>query len=293
MNNVMRKLRSCRGASMILAMVFMLFAVFIGGTILASAAANAYRVEHLSDQQIYLDQRSAALMIGDELTPDSGTDLAITILEIATSYQAVTISDGGVVEDVDPAPGEPVHSVTIKSPANLIMTPMQRIAVETAIGQYLEQSHVSISDITLSGFRYYDSTGDVKALTSISQFMMYSGSGSSESVGTYGTLSLSGTVNAAANGGTVTLSDELENGFDANFECCYGAQLYDFVVDFGNSSQLVVVMDGYSGTNNPVTTSQVTEVPTSISTSGYARVFTTTTRTAISWSKPEVEKGGN
>lgn len=282
MNELMRKLRSRRGASMILAMVFMLFAVFIGGTILASAAANGYRVEHLSDQQVYLDQRSAALLIADELAPAGGTDLTFTIIDIVTLYQPVKIDDGGVVVDTTQQTTE-THSITIKAPANLVMTPMQRVAVETAIGQYIQQSNAEIGEINLSGF-YYDASGTKTAFPALTQFWMYS----DDAIGTAGEIQISGTGT-----GVSLTGGDLESGFEANFKCCDGADLYDFVVDFGSSSQLVVTMDGYSGTNNPVTSSQVTEVSTSISTTGYARVSTTTTRTAISWSEPDVQKGGN
>ena len=60
MNNLKRTLRSSRGASMILALVFLMFSVFVGGSVLAVATANSARIQHQTDtQQQFLRQRSA------------------------------------------------------------------------------------------------------------------------------------------------------------------------------------------------------------------------------------------
>ena len=67
MNQIKHKLQSKRGASLLIAMVYLVFAVFIGGSVLAAASANGYRIEHLSDQQDYLDQRSAAMLLAEEM----------------------------------------------------------------------------------------------------------------------------------------------------------------------------------------------------------------------------------
>ena len=50
MNKILRKLRSKAGESMILAMVFMLFCSFVGGSVLASATANAQRVAQAAER---------------------------------------------------------------------------------------------------------------------------------------------------------------------------------------------------------------------------------------------------
>ena len=91
MLSIKRKLSSKSGASMLLAMVFLMFCLFIGGSVLAAATANGSRVEHLkNDQQNYLSQRSAMLLMADMLT-SNGKPLAITIKEVT---KPVTAEDG-------------------------------------------------------------------------------------------------------------------------------------------------------------------------------------------------------
>lgn len=99
MLSIKRKLRSQRGASMLLAMVFLMFCLFIGGSVLAAATANGSRVEHLkNDQQDYLSQRSAMLLMADLLTGEDGNPLNITIKEV-TKPKTVA----GVTTDVTTA----------------------------------------------------------------------------------------------------------------------------------------------------------------------------------------------
>lgn len=88
MNPVMRKLKSKRGASMLLAMMFMAFCVFVGGSVLSAAVANGSRVAKQSEnQQEYLRQRSAALVIADELKGHPDDQLQMIVEE-----KVVTIS---------------------------------------------------------------------------------------------------------------------------------------------------------------------------------------------------------
>ena len=79
MNKIQQKLRSRAGASMILARMFMMFCAFIGGTVLASATANAQRVAQMAEQQDFLLERSAALMASDQLQLESGKYLRLSI----------------------------------------------------------------------------------------------------------------------------------------------------------------------------------------------------------------------
>ena len=66
---IKEKLQSSKGASLIIALVFMLFCAMVGSAVLAAATANGGRVAALkSDQQDYLNQRSAATLLQDELT---------------------------------------------------------------------------------------------------------------------------------------------------------------------------------------------------------------------------------
>lgn len=90
MNKIMQKLHSRSGASMLLAMVFIMFCTFIGGTVLAAATANGSRVAKLThSQQAYLSQRSAALVLADQLTKDADNGLQLTIVETITDSQSL------------------------------------------------------------------------------------------------------------------------------------------------------------------------------------------------------------
>lgn len=89
---VKRKLSSKAGASMLLAMVFLMFCMFIGGSVLAAATANGSRVEHLkNDQQDYLSQRSAMLLMADMLTGQDGKELQVTITDSKVTSATDTI----------------------------------------------------------------------------------------------------------------------------------------------------------------------------------------------------------
>ena len=107
-----RKLSSKSGASMLLAMVFLMFCLFIGGSVLAAATANGSRVEHLkNDQQNYLSQRSAMLLMADLLTDEDGNPLNITIKEV-TKPQTVD----GVTTDVTTATFSCANLTTTPNP---------------------------------------------------------------------------------------------------------------------------------------------------------------------------------
>lgn len=86
---IKRKLSSKAGASMLLAMVFLMFCLFIGGSVLAAATANGSRVDHLkNDQQDYLSQRSAMLLMSEMLTGKDGEELQVIITDVTTATAA-------------------------------------------------------------------------------------------------------------------------------------------------------------------------------------------------------------
>lgn len=287
MNTIMRKLRSRKGASMILAMVFMLFCLFVGGSVLAAAAENGYRVEHLSDQQQYLDERSAALLICDQLKTDAGKPLRLTIQETENTIQYVLIVDGGVVVETG---GDPIvtKSVTIQAPANLNMTAMQRLVLESAVWRYFEEKGTDLYGsgsvaLTLSNFTY-----DGNAVTSLNDFWVKHSLLESEppegSDPAAGSGDVSGTISIA---GERTGDASSIANFAATFACGTGDNLYDFTVDFGDFTQMTVVMDGYSGEKDPVTTTAITTYN-----GQFARITTVSRQVAISWENPVIEKGG-
>ena len=70
------KIKSNKGATLLIAIVFMLFCVFVGGSVLAAATANGSRVEQaMDDEQAYLSQRSAALIAAEELRSEDSVKI--------------------------------------------------------------------------------------------------------------------------------------------------------------------------------------------------------------------------
>ena len=102
MLSIKQKLRSKRGASMVMAMVFLMFCTLIGSSVLAAATANASRIEHLTkDQQAYYSQRSAAMLMAKMLTAEDGKELQVMITDV-------------ILEKKD---ADPVHTITFTSPS--------------------------------------------------------------------------------------------------------------------------------------------------------------------------------
>lgn len=85
---IKQKLNSKRGASMIMAMVFLLFCLLIGGSVYASATANGSRIENMTDnQQEYYSQRSAMMLMADMLKDKDGKELQVTVTEVTVTKE--------------------------------------------------------------------------------------------------------------------------------------------------------------------------------------------------------------
>lgn len=83
MKSIKRKLGSKRGASMLMAMVFLLFCLMIGGSVLAAASANGSRAARkLAEEQDYLSQRSATLLLADMLKGPEDTAMQLTVKNV-------------------------------------------------------------------------------------------------------------------------------------------------------------------------------------------------------------------
>ena len=103
MNRIKKKLRSERGASLIMAIVFMMLCAFVGGSVLAAATANAGQLKALTtDQQAFLDQRSVLKILLDELgDPD---DLKLIVSSKLTETYQGQYADGGIwIRDATPS----------------------------------------------------------------------------------------------------------------------------------------------------------------------------------------------
>ena len=147
MTRIKQKLFSRRGSSMILALVFLLFCTFVGGSVLAIATANSARIKHLTaEEQQFLNQRSAVRVMQDALTksycPAAGADpitppqVRLTVHVVTTTTQVVELLDGGGREPV----GDPVKTIQFAFSAVESDTKpaIQRLVYESAIRRVLD-----------------------------------------------------------------------------------------------------------------------------------------------------------
>ena len=107
MRRAAEKLKSRRGASILLALVFVLLCVMVGTSILAAASSNAGRTRSNHDeQQIYLALSSSLRLVADELTAHPYIGAAQYDCTRAEQLD----SSGNVV--TDPVTGGPVYVYT-------------------------------------------------------------------------------------------------------------------------------------------------------------------------------------
>ena len=138
MNQIKRKLHSKQGASLLIAMVYLIFAVFIGGSVLAAASANGYRIEHLSDQQDYLNQRSAALMLAEEMDFGTVSNISLDARYSTTTIQPVIIKPNGeIVNNGDDV--EVTYALSFKINYNGKVDALHRVMFESAILRYIRR----------------------------------------------------------------------------------------------------------------------------------------------------------
>ena len=278
MNLIKNKLHSKRGASLLIAMVYMIFAVFIGGSVLAAASANGYRIEHLSDQQDYLNQRSAALLLAEEMDIDAFANTSLDAKYVTTTYEPYKLHESGTVEPDTNRNIEVEYSLIFDANTNGKMDALTRVMFETAVLRYMEENGLrdfAPENITLKDFVYDDGTASGQTITSISQFW------TANDGSCCGVINISG----IKNGETFT-------EYTARYTSGAGSQLYDFIVDFGDYSQLTVTMNGFSGVRYQ---RGVPEFQGGEKIGEYQytnRVTAETERTAISWNRPAVAKGG-
>ena len=266
MKQITRKLRSKSGATMVIALVFMMFCLFIGGSVLAAATANGYRVEHLSDQQDYLDQRSAALLIADELRASNANNQLI-VHDVTQVVQKVVVGPDGVPVPTGDAPIT-YRTITFQAPDELRMSAFQRLMYETTVWRYLKENMISLNtpNLTIEVKDFYDHNGN--SITGLTSFW----------------YSDEGTVS-----GTIAIEGPKEGiSYEAVFTSLEGESLFDFQVGFGEYTQLSVMMYSFTGAREPI----IREGYTVWKNSYDALVQTTSRRYTISWDPPAVVKGG-
>ena len=277
MNQIKHKLQSKQGASLLIAMVYLIFAVFIGGSVLAAASANGYRIEHLSDQQDYLDQRSAAMLLADQMKADDYASLSLDARFATISRQDIIIkANNEIVIRSDPTYS---YTLTFKANNDGKMDALRRIMFETAILRYLSVTDTSqVSSIVLQNFVYDNGTADGQAITSLDQFW------------TTNDDLCSGTSHVTGTKGGDTFAD-----YTARYRSGAGDDLYDFIVDFGDFSQLTVTMNGYSSLRfqQGAPAYEGSYMGGSHNEDEYTtRVITKVERTTVSWNAPVIAKGG-
>lgn len=122
---IKQKLQSNRGASMIMAMVFLLFCLLIGGSVLATATANGSRIENMTqNQQEYYSQRSAMLLMSDLLLGEDGQELQVVVTD-------VTVTQAGA------APKHTIHFSSPNLPANA--SHLQKTLLEVVVASYRQR----------------------------------------------------------------------------------------------------------------------------------------------------------
>lgn len=267
MKTLRHKLRSQAGATMILALVFVAFCMFVGGSVLGAAAANRYRQRNSAQQQqLQLDVRSAAMAVAEQLTPASGSDLQLTVVDTVQTVQPINIQTGANTDDAETS-----RIITARLPAGTELTAMQRLAVETAVWQYL-RGNVSADEsyrLVLSNFTYDD-----QSIVDKSQFWF--------------SANLSGSGNLT---GSLDFSAKPQNGSalgttPVSFTSYDGGKLYDFLVSVGEESAIQVLLNASSQDKPAVTSTMVTTYG-----DGYARITSESSQTAILWSDPVIQKG--
>lgn len=273
MKKIHNKLRSRVGASMILAMVFMLFCAFIGGSVLASATANAQRVAQMAEQQDFMLERSAALLLSDQLQLDDGEYLRLTVVDQKQNIQAVTVGNGGVVV---PIAGKVMQQrvITFQLSASQELTHMHRLMVESTVLRYLrENAEGETPVVKLENFP--------DGITSTTEFMFSNTNTDPDDPKIVDNL-------------TVNCGDERIPDYTANLSVGRDTDLYDFFVDFGENSQLKLTMNAFSGSSNPITIENPPTIDngTYFAGNAYVQISVESTQTSISWKDPLIEKGG-
>lgn len=282
---IKEKLRSSKGASLIIALVFMLFCAMIGSAVLAAATANGGRIAALkSDQQEYLNQRSAATLLSDELQINR-PKLTVEKKEVVKTTYAV--GDGGVLT---PTGSDTTKTIDFKVNGN-VTTPLQRILFESAILRYLKANDMDDYDVTISGFTVAGANGSAGTeISSIPDFRLYD-SLKGENQDPECTLTVDLSEGSVGAGKTVT-------NFSARVGCVGPAPQnsdanktvapYTFNVSFGDDAKLYLRM--YAATGSPNEYTYETQEP-GLSSAELVKVKTTTTTQTISWDPPEILKG--
>lgn len=275
-----QKLKSTTGASLIIALVFMMFCTFVGGAVLAASTANAGRIKSLkADEQAYLDQRSAAQLIMDELVPQgsSGMNLNFSVnKDVETKYNA-ELTQTGAMKKTSSIPTV-TPTVTVETANPVLTTPMQRILHEWAFLSFMKQNDIDLNEIVYPAdgvlFTYSPEGKDPEEVETAEDFWLYSKFGRTD-------FECSMEISIAKDGSA------FGNELTAQFSCDYEKpESPKIVISVGEDAVTSVVMAGIASKREQ----NYPESPTQIGNDNFLISYKTTV-TTVSWVTPVIVKG--
>ena len=277
---MIKKLRSRRGASLLLAMVFMLICAFVGGSVLAGATANTKHLETLAkDQQTYLTQRSTVSLATELLDP--GARRIQMIVKKTANYDQMYVHEGNTwVKSGDPVAQPDSVEIEVRSLAgNKPYNPLQRLVIECAILRYADKSGFPASQISIKNF--FTEAGYIY---STNEFWLKDVEGS---------VSFNDPVSGSASTANVTCSGN--GALPAEGGSGDPDDLFSFYLYFGNEEGNSHSRLRMAASCSPAsTTGQRDERPTNVqdmSKPVYGSTFQTWSFN-VTWSAPVVTKGG-
>ena len=281
MKHLTRKLHSNRGSSMILALVFLMFCIFVGGSVLAVATANSARIQHQTEsEQQFLRQRSAVRLMQEGMTQGEQPTIRLSVHIITTTTQKVKILNGGGLEYI----GTPTSSLhfTFSGPVTNEKKPAaQRLVYESAIYRVLDMYNYVASDtMAFTNLEFLSLDGRT------SEALYYRSSSSNN-------FWLSG-----ATGNQILISDPVDPSVNLNAQviCSGGTSPYNFWITFGENGQNAQVSMKMQATVSERPSQQSAPYYVDDPSSSDERIQfqkTDTTQTiTITWIAPEIVKGG-
>lgn len=256
MQSLKEKLHSAKGSSLLIVMVYFLLCLFVGGVVLTAATANGGRLAAMkADHQANYAQRSAAMVVQDELK-DKTTSLVIdkitTTTRVTSTNGATTVSETVTYE----------LKISGQDGASLLENIIQQAAAKVYLEQVLEEGARSTPP-TFDKLMYVDTPVTT-------QDMLYGDTG--VIVFTVGDMELTGTYSSNH------VSD---------------AQFGTFVIRFtgpkeGDDCQISLVIPASVDTRN-----ESVGVTTSVDSDHNTRtdIRKQIERTTVTWSDPVIRKG--
>ena len=301
MRNIKRKLRSKVGASMILALMFLLFCSFVGGSVLVSATANAYRVAHLQEQQDFLNQRSAALLLAEEMRLASGKYLRIKVIDEDIHMQEMKWTDEGArqAEPTSPDRCYDERTITFRVESNGEITEMQRLMLEMTMWRYLVAEAKKVNaptrfTVEVDNLVTANSGGEVQLTGFYYSLIPTSSNKITVDPTTVSAIECELNVSAQWQGNVSGIAAPPQ--FITRCTSGSGTEIYDFFVDVGEDSVMKLALESIHGTtivkNNLTGDPEAGVIPGLSNCTNLRQVTETKIESVIYWQNPEIEKGG-